>query len=195
MPETPAVLDEAGLPIEDPGDAVVDIDPSTDPTRDCPVHEGMLMRHWMSGAVAKDETARVTFEILEEWADATDEEDDDAKKKATLRRLAKKRGLTEDAFYKRYERLKETYLPRYKRWRNGMIILFLLGATLLLYLLSRVPPHRPIPPADIHPEPSSHPVAPVPSVPLQLEPKDTEFMPAQPTDPGPKGPQGAGKPQ
>jgi DNA-directed RNA polymerase specialized sigma24 family protein len=136
-PVAPAVLDEAGLPIEDPGDAVVDIDASTDPTRENPVHEGMLMRRWMSGAVAGDETARVTFEILEEWADATEDEDDDAKKKATLRRLAKKRGLSEDAFYKRYERLKETYLPRYKRWRNGMIILFLFGATLLVVVLSK----------------------------------------------------------
>ena len=188
MPVAAAVLDEAGLPIEDPGDAVVDIDASTDPTRENPVHEGMLMRRWMSGAVAGDETARVTFEILEEWMDATEDEDDDAKKNATLRALAKKRGLTEDAFYKRYQRLKETYLPRYKRWRNGMIILFLLGATLLIFVLSKVLPHKPLPPGDIRPEPSTHPVAPVPSVPVKIDPKDTEFMPAEPTQPGPKEP-------
>jgi hypothetical protein len=69
-----------------------------------------------------------------------------------------------------------------------MIILFLLGATLLIVVLSKVLPHKPLPPADIHPEPSTHPVAPVPSVPVKIEPKDTEFMPSLPTEPGPKEP-------
>ena len=79
-------------------------------------------------------------------------------------------------------------MPRYKRWRNGMVILILFGATLLIVLLSKVLRHKPLPPADIAPEPSSHPVAPVPSVPVKIDPKDTEFMPAQPTEPGQKEP-------
>jgi hypothetical protein len=194
MPEAPVQRDEAGEPIEDPGDAVVDIDPSADPTVETVQHEGMLLRGWMKRAVADDPTHRETFEILEEWANEEVEGDEDeAKRKASLRAIAAKHGLSEAAIYKRAARMNDKYLPRYRRWRNGMVMFLLLATAVIVALVARALPHA-RPPLPIQPEPSLHPVAPVPSVPVNLEPKDTEFMPALPTEPS-KPTLGDGKPK
>jgi DNA-directed RNA polymerase specialized sigma24 family protein len=181
MPETPVIRDETGRPVADPGDAVIDTDPSTDPRAESPVVEGTIARRWMREAVKDDPQDRETFAMMEEWADADEDE-------ATYRAIAEKYKISESALKKRAQRLREKYEPRYRRWRNGMILLLLLGATLFVFALSKVLPRKPLPPGDIRPEPSTHPVAPVPSVPVKIDPKDTEFMPAQPTEPGPKEP-------
>jgi len=79
-------------------------------------------------------------------------------------------------------RMNDKYLPRYRRWRNGMVMFLLLATAVIVALVARALPHA-RPPLPIQPEPSVRPVAPVPSVPVNLEPKDTEFMPALPTQP------------
>jgi len=126
MPQAPAILDEAGEPVDDPGDAVVDVDPSVDPTEPDFHAEGWLLRRWMSRAVSDDANDRETWAIMEQLADA----DDDAK--VTYKQLAEHHGLTEAQLYKRIERLKAKYGERYEKWRNGFFLLLALGAFVLV---------------------------------------------------------------
>jgi DNA-directed RNA polymerase specialized sigma24 family protein len=178
MPVAPQVLDEAGLPIEDPGDAVVDTDDSTDPTAEDPEREGWLMRRWFRDAVKDDPKDRETFAMMEEWAKADE--------KTTYGDIAKRHGLSESALKKRAQRLKEEYLPDYIKWRNGMFILILFGAIAIVVLVGLLMPRKPKHDA-IDKDPSFHPLPPpVPPASASAAPSDTPFEPALPT--GPKGP-------
>jgi hypothetical protein len=192
MPEAPAVLDEAGEPLEDPGDAVVDVDPRVEPqgvVTDWRA-EGWLLRRWMRQEVASDPKDRETWAIMEELAEAGDGE------KLTYKRLAERHGMTEAQLYKRMGRLREKYKDRYDRWRNGMFIALLkwgaavaatgaVTAWVVWKLLHPAPPA----PAQIERDPDEFKPAPSASA------SDTPFEPALPTQPQPEaGPKPGDKP-
>lgn len=145
MPVAPEARDEAGQPVEDPGDAVVDIDPSVDPEDVDLRAEGMLFRRWMKSAVADDAHDRQTYAAMEAWADA----DEDAG--ATYATVAAAHGMTDAAFKKRVQRLREKYAPRYERWRNRTIVLLLLGGVALVLLVWALLHRRAPPPVPVGP--------------------------------------------
>jgi DNA-directed RNA polymerase specialized sigma24 family protein len=169
MPEARPIRDEAGEPVDDPGDAVVDLDPSYRPDEDDFRAEGLLFDRWMRDAVADDPQDRETYAIMEEWADADEEHT------KTYAQLAKEHGLTEVKLYKRIQRLKEKYLARYKRWRNGFFALLLFGASIvalvawLVYraVSPRPPMHEPIAPEPVPSASASPSATPAPLPPLE----------------------------
>ncbi|HEX8792727.1 MAG TPA: hypothetical protein VF765_17395 [Polyangiaceae bacterium] len=180
MPEAPAVLDEAGEPVEDPGDAVRDVDPSEEPH---PIRsdwraEGWLLRRWMREQVAADPRDRETWAIMEQLADAEDGEG------LSYKKLAEKHGMSEAQLYKRVERLREKYRRRYEAWRNGMFLAFLrwgaavvVGGVAIAWILWKLLV-QPQPPAEIRPDPDE--LKPAPSASASAEPP---FEPALPTQP------------
>ncbi len=175
MPVAPEIKDEAGLPVADPGDAVVDIDPSFDPERDDFRAEGLLFTRWMERAVAQRPRDRETFALMMEWA-----EDDEA----TYRSIAEKHGMTEAALTARVFKLKKEYAERYRTWRNGMFVWLWRGAALALLALAVALAlgwlRRPRPQPEIAPDPAFAPSAPAPTV---LPPPPPTFEPAAPTGP------------
>jgi hypothetical protein len=181
MPSAPVQRDEAGEPIPvEAADPVADPDPSTHPDDDGPRAEGLVFCTWMRHAVADDPSDRQTWEMMEEWADGEDE-------KKTYLTIALSRGITEAAFKKRAQRLKEKYLPRYRRWRNRAILLLVLGVALVgalvWWIVTRQKPE---------PTPRPPPLAPIPSA--SGSPPDTPFEPALPTSPRPAPPAPPPKP-
>ena len=172
MPVAPALLDEAGEPIDDPGDAIVDIDPCTNPDAEDPHLEGILLRRFLRDATASDPHERETFAVMEEWSEDEDER--------SLAEIATAHGISEDAAYKRVERLRTKYEPRYRRWRNGMFLLAFLGGALVIVVAVLVWRLRS---DDIKPDPDFNPPRPPPSASASAGPPDTPFEPAQPTTP------------
>jgi hypothetical protein len=158
MPVAPAVRDEAGEPVEDPGDAVVDIDPSVDPQDADLRAEGTLFRRWMKGAVADDAQDRQTYAAMEAWADA----DEDAG--VTYATVAAAHGMTDAAFKKRVQRLREKYAPRYERWRNRTILLLILGGITLVLAIWALLHRRAPPPAPFNAVTSASTTRPPPVV-------------------------------
>jgi DNA-directed RNA polymerase specialized sigma24 family protein len=190
MPEAPAVVDEAGEPVDDPGDAVKDVDPRVEPlyVGDEWRTEGWLLRRWMRQEVASDPRDRETWAIMEELADAEDEE------KLSYKKLADKHGMTEAQLYKRVERLREKYRQRYERWRSGMVLALLkwglaavvAGVVIAWALWKLVAPSMP---PQIRRDPDE--LSPAPSA----SASDTPFEPALPTQPpAPPKPQTPPKP-
>jgi DNA-directed RNA polymerase specialized sigma24 family protein len=186
MPDRKAAQprDEAGLPIKDAGNAYRDIDASTDPRDDDdPDKEGWMLRRFLRGKVKGNPHEEQTLAMIEEWA-ASDEE-------MTYRELAKKHGITEDALYKRTQRLRDKYFEEYQRWRNSMFLLvglpvaaaLALVAYLLLSLWHRADPD------PIRAEPPPPSAAPSATLAPTVEP----FNQAAPTTPAP-APKGPPKP-
>jgi DNA-directed RNA polymerase specialized sigma24 family protein len=191
MPVAPAVVDEAGEPIEDPGDAVVDVDPhyeSVHVAQDWRA-EGWLLRRWMRDQVRGDPRDRETWAIMEELAEA-DEED-----KLSYKRLADRHGMTEAQLYKRVERLREKYKRRYEAWRNRMAFALLkwgaavvLAGVAIAWVVWRL--LHPAPPPEIGPDPDEQ--RPAPSASASAAPP---FEPALPTQPQPGPPKPDKPPQ
>jgi DNA-directed RNA polymerase specialized sigma24 family protein len=131
MPVAAQPLDEAGLPLEDPGDAVVDIDPSFDPAADDFRAEGLLFTRWMRSAVADDPRDRETWAMMEEWARSQHEDEQEK----TYEDIAREHAIGVSALKKRIERLKDKYEKRYRQWRKRfMVMLMLLGGALVIAL-------------------------------------------------------------
>lgn len=186
MPEAPAVLDEAGEPVEDPGDAVKDVEPSVDPH---PIAEdwraeGWLLRRWMRQEVAEDPRDRETWAIMEELADS---EDGDG---LSYKKLAERHGMSEAQLYKRMERLRAKYRRRYEEWRNGMFVALLkwgVAAVVAGVVIAWVawwllqPPVAP----EIRRDPDE--LKPAPSASASAEPPFEPALPTQPSAP-PKPP-------
>ncbi len=179
MPEAPAVLDEAGEPVEDPGDAVVDIDPHV-----VPAHvvtdwraEGFLLRRWMRDRVANDPKDRETWAIMEELADGEDGE------KLTYKKLAARHAMSEAQLYKRVERLREKYKDEYEKWRNGMFVALLKWGAVVVAVVATIAwvvwklLHPVPPPPEIQRDPDE--LKPAPSATV----RDIPFEPALPTEP------------
>ncbi len=185
MPEAPAVVDEGGEPVEDPGDAVKDVDPRVEPH---PIAndwraEGWLLRRWMREQVAGDPRDRETWAIMEELAEAEDGEG------LSYKRLADQHGMTEAQLYKRVERLREKYRRRYEQWRNGMVMALLkwgaaavVAGAVIAWVLWKL--LQPAPPAVIGPDPEFRPA---PSASASAEPPFEPALPTQPEAP-PKPP-------
>ena len=192
MPEAPAVVDEAGEPVEDPGDAVVDRDPPVEPH---PIAndwraEGWLLRRWMREQVASDPRDRETWAIMEELAEADDAE------RLSYKRLAEQHGMTEAQLYKRMERLREKYRRRYEEWRNGMVMALLkwgaaavVAGVAIAWVLWKL--LHPAPPAEIVPDPGFRPA---PSASASAEPPFEPALPTQPAAPQSPKPQTPPKP-
>jgi len=187
MPVAPAVVDEAGEPVEDPGDAVKDVDPRVEPH---PIAndwraEGWLLRRWMREQVASDPRDRETWAIMEELAEAEDGEG------LSYKRLAEQHGMTEAQLYKRVERLREKYRRRYEEWRNGMVMAFLrwgaaavVAGAVIAWVLWKL--LQPTPPAVIGPDPGFKPA---PSASASAAPPFEPALPTQPqAPPKPGGP-------
>jgi DNA-directed RNA polymerase specialized sigma24 family protein len=184
MPEAPAVVDEAGEPVEDPGDAVKDVDPRVEPH---PVAtdwraEGWLLRRWMRQEVASDPRDRETWAIMEELAAADEDE------KLSYKKLAERHGMTEAQLYKRMERLREKYKRRYEKWRNGMFVALLkwgavavVAGVAIAWVVWKL--LHPAPPPEIGPDPDLQ--RPVPSASPSAAPP---FEPALPTQEEPQTP-------
>lgn len=139
--------------------------------------EGWLLRRWMRDEVAADPRDRETWAIMEELADADDDEG------LSYKKLAAKHGMTEAQLYKRVERLREKYRRRYERWRNGMFLAFLrwgaaivVGGVAIAWILWWL--LRPDPPSRIERDPDE--LQPAPSASASAEPP---FEPALPTQP------------
>ena len=178
LPEQPVQVDEAGEPIPaDAVDPVFDVDPSTDPREadESPHAEGILFTRWMRWAVAGNPTDRETWAMMEEWADGEDEG-------RTYESVARSRGMSEAAFKKRAQRLREKYRPRYEKWRNrAVLVLLLLGAFAVvawLYVVLRKD-ERPAPPPPQVPQPVQS---------ASAGPPDLPFEPALPTTVQPQPP-------
>jgi DNA-directed RNA polymerase specialized sigma24 family protein len=169
MPEAPPVVDEAGEPVEDPGDAVKDVDPRMEPH---PIAsdwraEGWLFRRWMREQVASDPRDRETWAIMEELAEAEDDE------RLSYKRLADRHGMTEAQLYKRMERLREKYRRRYEEWRNGMSVALLkwgaaavIAGVAIVWVVWKL--LHSTPPPEIGPDPEMQ--RPVPSASASAEP-------------------------
>lgn len=184
MPQAPAVLDEAGEPVEDPGDAVKDIDERTEPLHYATdwSAEGWLLRRWMRQEVASDPRDRETWAIMEQLADAEDGE------KLSYKKLAEQHGMSEAQLYKRMERLREKYRRRYEQWRNGMFVallkwgaVILVGGALIAWAVWKL--LQPSLPPQIQRDPDEF--KPAPSASASAEPP---FEPALPTEPQPQPP-------
>ncbi|HEX8793346.1 MAG TPA: hypothetical protein VF765_20525 [Polyangiaceae bacterium] len=178
LPEQPVQLDEAGEPIPaDAVDPVFDVDPSTDPREadESPRAEGVLFARWMRWAVAGNPTDRETWAMMEEWADG----EDDGK---TYESIAQSRGMSEAAFKKRAQRLREKYRPRYEKWRHrAVFVLVLFGAfavVICLYVVLR---------KDERPNPAA-PQSPQPVQSASAGPPELPFEPALPTTAQPQSP-------
>jgi AraC-like DNA-binding protein len=131
MPVAAQPRDEAGLPIEDAGNAFVDIDASFDPQADDFRATGVLFTRWMRSAVASDPQDRETFAMMEEWVRS--QEEDDVEK--TYEDIASEHEISVSALYKRIERLKRKYEKRYKDWRKRfMMMVWLFGGALVIVL-------------------------------------------------------------
>jgi DNA-directed RNA polymerase specialized sigma24 family protein len=178
MPEAPAVVDEAGEPVEDPGDAVRDIDPRVEPLYlgDDWRTEGWMFRRWMRQEVGSDPRDRETWAIMEELADA---EDDEA---LSYKKLAAKHGMSEAQLYKRIERLRGKYRQRYVKWRSGMLVVLLrwgltaiVAGVVIAWALWKL--LSPAPPPQILRDPDE--LGPAPSATAS----DTPFEPSLPTQP------------
>ncbi len=172
MPQAPVLRDEAGEPIDDLGDAIVDNDPSVDPSKEDPRLEGILFARFMRDATKDDALERETFAIMEEWTDDEDER--------SVAEIAKAHGLTEDAVYKRVERLRLKYEAPFRRWRNGMFLWLFLGTSVAIaigvFLWRWLTP-------DIRPDPDFNPPRPPPSASASAAPPEPTFDQAQPPPP------------
>lgn len=159
---------DAGEPVEDPGDAVRDVDPRVEPlyVGDEWRAEGWRLRRWMRQEVASDPRDRETWAILEELADAEDDE------KLSYKKLADRHGMTEAQLYKRVERFREKYRRRYEQWRSRAVLVLLrwgavavaagvVIAWVVSKLLSPAPPPRILrEPDELRPAPSTMPSKP-----------------------------------
>jgi DNA-directed RNA polymerase specialized sigma24 family protein len=172
---------------DEAGDYVVDeentADPSHDPRAVEQRTEGLLLRTYLEQAVKEDARDEEVYGWMVAWSD--DE--------LTYPQIAELAGLSEDDVYKRVQRFKEKYLPRYRRWRNGMFLLLLLGAVVvcLAWWVLQQMPHRPKV-EDIRPSPDVPQLAPSGSAtgePVEPPPApEPSFNNAWPTNPDARAP-------
>jgi DNA-directed RNA polymerase specialized sigma24 family protein len=189
MPVTPVRTDEAGLPIDDPyDDSVADIDPSVDPRQQTLKVQGFLARRYLDEQTANNPRERLTLEIMLEHF----EED------KTYEQIASERELSIDAVNKRVARFESKYADRYEKYRNGVVMLMLLGgaavvvvAYVVYALFFRAPKLEPIGPEPPPPAPSASAYDPRLDI---AEPPAPSVPTPPPFQPGPPGPQGPLKP-
>jgi DNA-directed RNA polymerase specialized sigma24 family protein len=188
MPRQVLARDEAGIPIKpdsaqaDPnapdGDTRLGAD---DPERETPRREGFLMQRFLREAVKGNARDEETLAWMEEWAEGDKSYD----------QIAREHDVSANAVHKRVQAFKEEYFPKYRRWRNGMI-LFLILAGAIVYVIFRALGHAAEPvPAPIHADPSPAPPASATAGDAGLPtlappPDDGIFRPSLPT--GPKAP-------
>jgi hypothetical protein len=176
---------------QDPGDAMKEVDPRVEPH---PIAndwraEGWLLRRWMRQEFASDPRDRETWAIMEELAQAEEDE------KLSYKKLAERHGMTEAQLYKRMERLREKYRRRYEQWRNGMVVALLkwgagavVAGVAIAWIVWKL--LQPTPPAEIRPDPEEE--RPVPSASASAAPPFEPALPTQP--PAPPKPQKPDKP-
>lgn len=133
MPDAPTLEDEAGERVLD---EEADIDPARDPEAEDGRLEGMLLRRFLAHAVKGNARDEETYGWMIAWSD-------DDKGYAEIARDAK---VNRNTVHGRVHEFKEKYLPEYKRWRNRMLLLVLLGAVLAVAVyvaLRAASPRRP----------------------------------------------------
>ena len=173
MPEAPLPRDEAGEPVADDSveaeEARAAFDPSYDPARDDVRVQGWLMCRYLEQAVRGNARDAETLSWMMAWADGD----------KTYEQIAAERRISPGAIAKRVFLFKEKYLPRYRRYRNGMIVLWLtvavaVGVAVWLLLRPRAGAVEPI-----HADPDFKPLPSASAPPVA--PPDRPFEPAGPT--------------
>jgi DNA-directed RNA polymerase specialized sigma24 family protein len=170
MPEVVEAADWDGSGDDRPGRP----QPSYDPREDDTKVDAWLVREWLERQVADDPRDRETLAILLEHARGG----------KTYGQMAEERDMTLTALSSRIFEFKGKYMPRYRRWRNRVVLLLLLGGVALvvvivLWIMRAAP-------ADIRPEPYAPPVA--PPVPSATASTPEPFEPALPTNAPPLRP-------
>jgi DNA-directed RNA polymerase specialized sigma24 family protein len=179
MENAPVRTDEAGLPIDDPyDDAIVDIDPSIDPTADTPQRRGWLFRRFLDEQTKDDPAERSTFELMCEHLD------DDK----TYEEIARERKIPVGTLNSRVNRLSTKYADKFEKYRNSVFMLAALGAAIVIAITAIVwgisrhgPKYEP---------PSSDPPPPAPTVwfvphPDKVAPPAPSLLPVPPPPPQP----------
>ena len=179
MPDDPTVQDEAGDQVPD---EEADADPAHDPRVPDAKVEGLVLRRYLESAVRGNARDEETYGWLVAWSDEEQTFDD----------IARRSNLSVNTVYSRVHDFKATYLPRFRRWRNGMLLVLLLVALVAIALAAAWLAPRGMRSDDIQPDPDT--ARPPPSAsgsgtPVLVQPPDPEpperFNQAAPTDAGP----------
>lgn len=147
-------------------DAVADPDPRHDPTAETPERESWLVRKFLREQTKDDPIDRLTLQMMEEWAESEDEDE-------TYESVARRHEVSGSAFKKRAQRLKEKYMPGYRKWRGQWAVWLSVKITVALVvaalglwwaLRERAPRVTPMPPGWELLAPSASARAPGPDI-------------------------------